>query len=75
MYIMTTDKILLPSVKCGVMPVDSPTVPNALVTSNRISRNEMPGSMIPIMYVPVIITLMPIIVITAAFLNVSFGIA
>ena len=36
-YIIIMDKTLLETLKSGVIPVESPTVPNALVISNIIS--------------------------------------
>ena len=57
------------------MPVDKPTVPNALVISNNASIRDMPGSIITMRYAPVITTPNEIKVITAALRNASDGTA
>ena len=48
MYIVMIERILLPSLRPEVMPVERPTVPNALVTSNSASISVMSGSMMTI---------------------------
>lgn len=75
MYIIIIDRSLLPSHNPVVIPVERPTVPNALVISNNASIKEMLGSMITIRYVPVITTLNAMRVITAAFRKASAGTA
>ena len=73
MYMISMDSSLLPVPSPGVIPVDNPTVPNALVTSNRASLRDTAGSMTVMKYVPVITTETASSVITAAFLNAALG--
>lgn len=47
---------LLNDARCGVIPVDNPTVPKALVTSNSNCINELSGSNIHKIKVPIITT-------------------
>ena len=69
------ETILLPTLNVGVIPVDRPTVPNALVISNNASSVVIFESNITNKYVEINTTVIAKTVITAAFLNASLGIA
>ena len=60
-------------VRLVVMPVDNPTVPNALVISKIASIRVISGSIKTIRYVPIKITPTAIRAITDAFLKASLG--
>ncbi len=74
-YIIKIETILDPVERSGVMPVERPTVANALVISNRILVRLIPGSKIEIKSDEAIMADKARNAITAAFLNASFGIA
>ena len=73
MYIISTESSFEPTDSPGVMPVESPTVANALTTSVTISRRGISGSIRALKNVPVSTTEMPIAVITAALRKALFG--
>ena len=73
-YIVIIDISLLPTDSPPVMPVESPTVPKALVASNKTSISLKCGSSMLITSVAVSTINTPKVAITDAFLKVSFGI-
>lgn len=75
MYIIEIDSSFAPTPKSVVIPVESPTVPKALVTSKSASINEIPGSNIAISHVPADTSATANNVITDAFRKASFGMA
>ena len=67
------DNSLAGNPSVGVMPVDKPTVPNALTTSNRASTSGTVGSASMKSSVPTSTTSSPINVMTAALRKASIG--
>jgi hypothetical protein len=74
-YIIKIEISLLVTQRLGVIPVDSPTVPKALVISKSASINRTSGSKHTIKYVETITTPIASRVMTDAFLNAFLGMA
>ena len=72
-YIMTIDVSLLAVQSPVVIPVVSPTVPNALVISNKASLIAISGSKAQSINVPTAITLIPMTAMTDALRNTPRG--
>ena len=72
-YIITIDNSLLAVPRLVVIPVESPTVPNALVTSNSASLMGISGSNAVMKNVPIAITPIPMTAMTDALRNTPRG--
>ena len=73
MNIINTESSLLGTERPGVIPVESPTVPKALVTSNKMSIKLSCGSNTDIKYVPRQTVPAAKMVMTVAFFKLSDG--
>ncbi len=71
---MTMHISLLPTLSVGVMPVESPTVANALVISKSASIPPMSGSITSSSHVPIRMTASPNSTMTVALRNADAGI-
>ena len=75
MYIIRMDRSFAPTPRLGVIPVESPTVPKALVTSKSASMSGTCGSSSAMAHVPSTTTAIASSVMTAAFRKASLGMA
>lgn len=74
-YIMRMDRSFVPIPTVGVIPVERPTVPKALVTSKSASMIGTCGSSSAMPHVPIATTAIASRVMTAAFRKASLGMA